>query len=67
VRLVESKSFYKSKTFWFNLLAVIVLVANQFGFQEFEPNTQLTGFFIALMPIVNIALRFFTKQPLKVK
>ena len=58
-----SKSIFLSKTLWFNVLAVIVLVAGHFGYAEFKPNDDLLILVGVLVPIVNVVLRKITKQP----
>lgn len=53
----EGKALIKSKTFWFNLLSLAVLVANYFGFGSFQPDpriAELVGFVAA---IGNVYLR----------
>ena len=55
------KPFWQSKTIWFNLVAVIVVIAGIFGYAEFEADPQL----ITLVTVLaNIAFRFVTKQPI---
>lgn len=54
----------KSKTIWFNLLTVIVLIADMVGFQDF----QAPGDLITLTNILgNIGLRFITRTALESK
>lgn len=50
----------RSKTIWFNLLFVAVIFAEQYGYSEFQPGTE-----IAVMG--NILLRFLTKTGLAQK
>lgn len=57
------KGFWTSKTFWFNILAIVVAVAGQFGFVGFEPDAELIA---VVVGIVNVLLRFLTKQPVTV-
>lgn len=47
----------KSKTVWFNVLFLLVLVANQFGFSEFSPDE-------IWLVVGNIITRLLTTQPL---
>jgi len=57
----EVKPFWKSKTIWFNVLAVIVVIAGIVGFDEFTPDPQL----LSLAAVIgNIILRFATGQPI---
>jgi len=54
----------KSKTIWFNLLTVVVLIADMVGFQDF----QASGDLIAITNILgNIGLRFITRTALESK
>lgn len=64
--MMESKPFYLSKTFWFNVVAVLILVLNQFGYVgELDPEWHgyVDVFVPAFVALVNIVLRFITKQP----
>ena len=56
------KPWYASKTVIFNLLAALVLVANQLGFGEFKLDAQWE---VAIVVIVNLVLRFVTKQAVR--
>lgn len=56
------KPFYKSKTFWFNILALATIIAGQFGFSEFRPDGWVNDIGVAIVIIVNIILRFKTKE-----
>ena len=60
---IDTKFFLKSKTILFNGLTVLVVLATHFGF---TPNQELaeevTKVLIALVPIVNIVLRFITSK-----
>ena len=59
----ESKPFWKSKTFWFNVLAVVLLIAGQFGYKDFKPNEDLLQIVGILIPLFNVVLRKITTQP----
>jgi hypothetical protein len=50
----------KSKTVWFNLLFGVVLVANAYGFQEFEPDE-------SVLLLGNILLRLLTTKAISEK
>jgi len=63
---MDAKSIFLSKTFWFNLLALLVIVANVFGFAEFSRDPIVDQYALVIVTIVNIVLRFATKQPVKV-
>lgn len=58
------KRFYKSKTIWFNILALLTIVAGGFGFREFEPELWIVELGTAIIIIGNVALRFITKEPI---
>lgn len=59
-------NWVKSKTIWFNFLFLLVMVANQFGFQEFKPDAWAgdAAEWIALLFLSggNILLRFKTTK-----
>ena len=65
-----TKPSYTSKTIIFNVLAIVVLVASQFGYVG-DISPEIEGYVNALMPlvvlVVNILLRFATKQPISIK
>jgi len=61
---VDNKPFYFSKTLWFNLLAVAVFAASQFGFMDFAPDADLLALAAA---VLNLVLRFVTKQPVALR
>ena len=61
------KKFYSSKTFWFNALAFILAVGipvlGQFGYTG-ELSPELGVFVIPAIALVNLILRFATKEPI---
>lgn len=57
------KKWYASKTLWFNVLAFIVALASAFGYTG-ELATDWMVFVPAIAAIINIVLRFLTKEPL---
>lgn len=59
-----SKEFWKSKTFWFNILALLVAVASAFGFSEFQPDSQVAEYALVIVTVVNIILHFVTNKAL---
>ena len=61
------KEFYKSKTFWFNVLALVVMLASAFGFAEFEGSKELKEYGFVIITLVNVILRFMTTEPVKIK
>ena len=59
------KNFYESKTFWVNLIAIGASMAGLFGLDlDLSAETQAT-FVTAIMGVVNIVLRFTTKDAIK--
>ena len=62
-----SKPFWASKTVLFNVLAIMVLVANSYGFGDFQlPEGSDRAVEFAIV-IINLALRFMTKTSVTVK
>lgn len=62
-RDMESKSIWQSKTFWVNLISIGAIIGAAYGF-EIDTETQAilaTG----ILAIMNIILRFITKQPIR--
>ena len=62
---MDGKSLWKSKTFWFNLLALVVVIATAFGFADFQPSPEVEQIGMVVITIVNLLLRFMTKEPVK--
>lgn len=63
---MDVKSILKSKTFWFNLIALVVIVANGFGFSEFQADPNLDSYALVIITVVNIVLRVMTRTVVKV-
>jgi uncharacterized membrane protein len=64
---MNPKEFWKSKTFWFNVIAFVVVVANAFGFVGFAPDPQLSEYAGVVITLINLVLRFATSQPVVLK
>lgn len=63
--LMEGKDFWKSKTFWANTIAIIASITGVFGLDlGLDPEAQ-TATVATIMGIVNLVLRFTTKEPIK--
>jgi len=63
---MEAKKWYLSKTFWFNIVALVVLVLGAFGYTGEVPDEW--GVFVpAIIAAVNLILRYFTKEPIEHK
>lgn len=60
--MTNSKHFFKSKTFWFNLLVGILpaILQNLTGQGVIDPQTQTTA-----LTVGNVALRFITNTQIK--
>ena len=59
---MKAKSIFSSKTFWFNALALVVAVSGAYGFTG-ELGEGLKPFVVPIVTLLNIALRYVTKQP----
>ncbi len=60
------KNKLQSKTLWFNGLTILVVIATAYGYVPDQDVADTTSnLLLALSPLVNIALRFLTTQPLK--
>jgi len=53
------KKFWLSKTFWTNTIALAALIVQSYTGFAIEPEKQL-----ALLGVVNVFLRFITKEPI---
>lgn len=56
----ESKSIFKSKTFWTNIAAVAGLAAANYTGTQLPVNDEVA---VGILGVVNIFLRGFTSQP----
>ena len=56
------KKWYTSKTLWFNVLALVAVVAASFGYTGELP-AEWAVFAPAIVALINLCLRFVTKQP----
>lgn len=58
----QGKALLVSKTFWFNVLAAVVFVANYFGFGSFQPDARVAEFIGLVTTLGNVYLRTKTSQ-----
>lgn len=60
---MENKKIYASKTFWFNSVTILVVIATMFGY---TPNQELaestSTILMSVSPIINLILRFYTDK-----
>jgi hypothetical protein len=61
---MDAKKWYLSKTFWFNGVALVLMVLAQFGYTGELPE-EWSALAPAILAIVNLILRAITKQPLE--
>ena len=64
---MADKSFWKSKTFWFNALALVAAIAASFGYGEFVADPNLEQYALVAVTVINLVLRFATSTGLSVK
>jgi hypothetical protein len=60
----EIKPFYKSRAFWFNTLALIIVVASAFGYTSFTADPKVDQYALVAVTLINLVLRFLTTQPI---
>jgi hypothetical protein len=59
---VEAKEFWQSKTFWVNVMVIVVAVLDLLSKQPFVP-PQYVPFVLFAVGVVNIVLRAITDKP----
>lgn len=60
-----TKKWYASKTFWFNVLVLVVAVAENYGYTGVLP-AEWEAFVPVAVILVNLILRLFvTKEPIE--
>ena len=57
------KPFYKSKTLWVNGISFVVAVLFALGLVEPELPSDLEQFVVPVVFLINLVLRFVTKEP----
>ena len=60
------KKFWASKTLWINFIAVVAAILAATGVYDLDATAQ-AEIVAAVMAVVNIVLRFVTKEPVSVK
>ena len=63
---MDAKSVFASKVFWFNVLSLVVVIANGFGFADFSADPMLGQYAAVIITVINVVLRLATKKPVKV-
>ena len=56
---MNQKNFWKSKTFWVNLIAIIVFVIQMLWIKDFVIPVEIQG---AILAVINFILRWATKE-----
>jgi hypothetical protein len=59
---LDVKKFYLSKTLWFNVLALLVMIANGFGYADFKGDAHLTEYAFVIVTLLNVGLRLATSK-----
>lgn len=58
---IQAKPFWKSWTFWFNLVALLGLITDWLVAQNFSFVTE--GWFLGVVAVINMILRFKSERP----
>jgi len=57
---METKKFYLSKTFWLNVIGLFwILFAGGLGLPTLNPEMEMS-----ILAVLNLIVRFITKQPI---
>ena len=62
--MMENKSWFHSKTIWFNIVSGIVTVAASFQ-SESGMSPQTASILASVVTVGNVILRFITEKPIK--
>jgi len=64
---MDTKPFYTSKTFWFNLFTIVWVGMTAFGWQPDPVLAQeVSNILLGLAPVVNLVLRFLTDKGIRI-
>ena len=64
--MTTGKQFWRSKTFWFAVIAILVGGAELLGYADFVPNEETQGVIVLAIGLVNLVLRFVTTERVRV-
>lgn len=63
----DTKAFWKSKTFWLNLVTTIVAILTAImGLDWVKEYPQATATIVSIISMLNVALRFLTSEPITI-
>lgn len=61
---MNGKRLRRSKTFWINLITAVAGIATVVGGSEFvQQNPVYAGYAVTILSVVNIFMRFITRDP----
>lgn len=60
------KSLFKSKTFYFGILSIVIGVANLFGFADYQPTSSVNEVIEFVNGVGIIVLRLVTKESVRI-
>ncbi|HOR01558.1 MAG TPA: hypothetical protein PLJ35_22315 [Anaerolineae bacterium] len=64
---MEGKHPLLSKTLWFNVLALVLVVARHYGYAEFVPSSLVGPLGVVAVAAVDIVLRLITRRPISLR
>lgn len=63
---VQGKKIWRSRTFWWNILALVVALAGYFGFGDFEASPDTAAIAAGVAAVINLVLRVLTDEPVTI-
>ena len=64
---IDTKAFWQSKTFWLNLLTLLVAVLTAIlGLDFVKEYPQIVTGIVSIVSVLNMVLRFLTTEPITV-